>query len=140
MRPRRTRCSRCNAPIPFQPWSSCDKCRAYRRGKSETRRTIGHYEPIDEWLRRPEVRILRFLRWNEWADPAEIRAGLSIPVEKCRERDTHDKALGRLVQKGTVQRVPVCGVYHYRLAPGVRIVPPNDTEVIDDGYLESGAA
>jgi hypothetical protein len=65
------------------------------------------YIPLDEWLARPWVRILRQLRWMDWATTEALYLALELPdFDRSwgQERDRFSAALCSLARAGEVQR------------------------------------
>ena len=59
------------------------------------------YQPLDEFLQRPGIRVLRALRWFDWVEPADLIVASGIDEDS---RDNFDKALTRGVRDGHIER------------------------------------
>lgn len=71
------------------------------------------YQPIDESLERPRVRILRAIRHHDWITSADLGKQLEIPSER-HAWNCHAVLMARLVREGRLERrgsLP----FHYRI-------------------------
>jgi hypothetical protein len=82
------------------------------------------YVPLDEWLQMPRTRILRALRFFDWAEGSDLRIACGVVEDDKGASDRHNATIKRLIEGGLVQRRRIGATYEYRLAPGARAVPP----------------
>ena len=148
--PGRSRCQSCadretHRRLEAMSAGLCWSCRRYKamRGALRCRRCLKQqrdyaatkeppYVPIDEWLAMPSTRILRALRFHDWASSAEILDSIGADESQF---NTIRTTLYRLYQVGKLER-RACPhhrkAYEYRVASGVSITPPQDLSVCSD--------
>ncbi len=79
-----------------------------------------NYIPLDEWLDRPRVRMLRAMRFFDWVTAEDLFLALDVAEDK-KERDNYSNALRRARQAGDIERHPRRAAY--RLVR--KITPPS---------------
>lgn len=103
--------------------SQCQVCiDAYTRPVSRPakQRTLSGYQPIDETLQLPRVRLLRALRWFDWVTLHDLLDALDMDECDDRPRWAHKTAMHLLSRGGFVEtlRVPLVGVMYRITAKG----------------------
>lgn len=99
---------------------------AYKAQRRELRRKERspalHYTPLDELMARPHVRILRALRWFDWATTEQIAIALDLPDhhENPQLRNAYTLAMRHMVQSGRVEANRTAWPHEYRLTPAGR--------------------
>lgn len=94
----------------------CTKCRENARAchklRAELGLTAGNYEPIDEVLSSPAVRIMRALRHFDGISCFDLFEVMGVPPHNGghdHERDAHTQALCRLRKMGLIERLEFSG-------------------------------
>jgi hypothetical protein len=107
------------------------------------------YVPLDEWLERPRIKLLRALRWMDWTTSGAAYLAIGVPDfdrSENRDRDRYVSALSHLVRAGQVERRRVswqglrarASEYEYRITDRGRAELRGIAEVYARG-LEVGA-
>ena len=64
---------------------------------------LSRYDDNGDPLLLPRERVLLALRWHDWISPSDLYDQLDLGIGTV-ERDTHMKALERLIKSGIVER------------------------------------
>lgn len=94
---------------------NCRKCDLIRRGKSD-RTNSGRaevYEPLDDILRSPTVRVLRAIRFHDWISMSDVAEILGI--DGFKERNNLSSVLQNMARFGYVDRHRGLGLRLYRI-------------------------
>lgn len=68
-----------------------------------SQRSLAAYKPLDEILDTPPVRILRALRWFDWATRGDLFLALDDLEPDSIRWAAHQQALVQLVKRGSIE-------------------------------------